>query len=152
MKTNQKKDKQIPWAVATVTPEEIVWDALRHSKPRRRQSTTTTPEGRLASIKRAIRTAGTPPLGAQKNKGEKTIAFVKLADAATGWAWYITEFSEMVDGVADANLAYGLVKGFAVEAGYVSFRDLAAFPNVVVDQTFKPTICKTCLQEIEAES
>lgn len=131
-----------------ITAAEIVAEAIQslNTQP---ETPTTTVEQRLTRIKSAILAAGTPGLGAQQGRGpQKTIVYVKLMDATTSWSWYVTEFSEVTDG--GPNIACGLVVGFATEAGYFGFEDLAAFPNVVVDPAFKPQTLAACLKTIKA--
>jgi hypothetical protein len=129
-------------------PNQAVFQAesLKRSKAWP-EAPTTTSEQRLALIKAAIKAAGTPPLGGQSDKCDDAIVYVKLSDAATAWTWYIMEFSEISTG--GPNMAYGFVNGQYPEYGNFSFEELAAFPNVVVDESFKSQTIGACRQEIK---
>jgi hypothetical protein len=131
----------------TVTMKEIVAEALKGSKPKTKltDGNIRSPDEKIAIIRAAILKAGTPALGGRNSKGLRTKAIVRLFDIATSWEWYITAYSDNADG---GPLAYGLVKGFAVESGYIPLSDLAEFPEIVVDLTYKPKTIKACLKQI----
>lgn len=76
----------------------------------------------------------------QDGKGDEAVAYLHYFNGS--WDWYITE----LDMEREQYQAFGLVKGFDVELGYVSLIELAV-KGVELDMHWTP---KT-LREIKAE-
>ena len=53
----------------------------------------------------------------QDGKGKKAVVYLVL-EGINGWKWYITEYSKK------ENIAFGYVKGFEEEWGYISIEEL----------------------------
>ena len=53
----------------------------------------------------------------QDGKGKKAVVYLVL-EGINGWKWYITEYSKK------ENIAFGYVKGFEDEWGYISIEEL----------------------------
>jgi len=95
---------------------------------------------KLTQFKYALHLRDTPKLYAQDGKSDSAIAFVKIFDPCGSWTWYITEW----DGNEEA---FGLVKGFEDELGYISLPELATVAGrmgigLEIDVWFKPTALK----------
>ena len=73
---------------------------------------------KLQQFKQALTLRGTPKLYVQDGKGNEATVFVKIFDPCGSWTWFITEW----DG---EDTAFGLVKGFELEWGYISLNELA---------------------------
>lgn len=56
-------------------------------------------------------------LYSQDGKGKKAVVYLVL-EGINGWKWYITEYSKK------ENIAFGYVKGFEDEWGYISIEEL----------------------------
>jgi len=101
---------------------------------------------KLAQFRQALSLRGTPHLYAQEDKGDDSIAYIKLFDPCGSWTWYLTEW----DGIDEA---FGLVCGEFQEFGCVSLPELAAINGSMgigleIDVWFSP---KT-LREIQKEN
>lgn len=60
-----------------------------------------------------------PGIGATSGNPDPTV-HVKLFNPSTGWTWFLTEAD------VDTGEAYGLVKGFELELGYIDLNEIAA--------------------------
>ena len=61
-----------------------------------------------------------PKLYEQEHKGSDATVYVKFFDPCSQWTWYVTEF----DGV---DTFFGLVKGFEIELGNFSLKELQEY-------------------------
>ena len=94
----------------------------------------------------ALRVMGTPPAYAQDGKGENAIAYVKIFDPCGSWSWFITEYNPA------EKEAFGLVKGFETELGYMSLVELAAVKGqfgigLELDMHWTPRTIAECRKE-----
>lgn len=78
-----------------------------------------------------------PPLQSTEDQSDP-VALVKIFDPCGSWTWYITEVDP------ETGEAFGLVKGFETEIGYIDLQELAATRGALnigleVDVWFDPT-------------
>lgn len=62
-----------------------------------------------------------PAIGAAAHVADP-LAYVKLFDPTGSWSWYLTEANP------ETGEAFGLVKGFETELGYIDLNELADTP------------------------
>lgn len=75
-------------------------------------------------------------LYSQDGKGKKAVVYLVL-EGINGWKWYITEYSKK------ENIAFGYVKGFEEEWGYISIEELEEnikLANVYILSTEQKTL------------
>ena len=66
-----------------------------------------------------------PPLYGQDGKGGKAVAYLKLFTPDSGWTWYITEGSPVMEDGQEIDVQFfGLVDGQCKELGYVMLSEL----------------------------
>jgi hypothetical protein len=109
---------------------------MRFDTPNVEKKWLTTPEAREAYT---YLPAEVPIPGLGGSEGEDDpLAWIKLFDPAGSWTWYLLEADR------ETGEAFGLVKGFEVELGYISLEELAgvhcAFGLLIErDIHFEPT-------------